>query len=420
MKLLDTAGVTTLWGKVKDHVKTSIDSQQFKTINGTSVKGAGDIHIDLTLYKVVSALPTSGIDATKIYLVKDSSVDDNLYSEYKYVDEKWEKLGSFRSSVDLEPYAKTDYVNAQLATKVDKQSGKGLSTNDFTTAEKNKLANISAGANNYSLPLATSDVRGGAKIGYTTDSSNRNYAVQLSNEQMYVNVPWTDTNTTYGLATSTNNGLMKASDKNKLDDIDPGANNYKLPVASANSIGGIKTSVDYDQYHCFPICTDKNSVAYTKIDSISLFNGSVNSYTATEDTNYTVYSCNEINNKGGDGINTLRFPLKSGTLALTSDIPDVPDVSNLCKINLTYDISKCKEGSINVFVNNSSKDFSVDSIKDKGGMVVFAYVVGNCNITANVDTIIYNNVPNYTGKVSVTPGMFLIIPNVNSINIFSF
>lgn len=219
MKLLDTAGVSTLWGKVKDHVKTSIDSQQFKTINGTSVKGAGDIHIDLTLYKVVSALPTSDIDATKIYLVKDSSVDGNLYSEYMYVDSKWEKLGSFRSSVDLEPYAKTDYVNTKLSTKVDKESGKGLSTNDFTTAEKNKLANISAGANNYSLPLATSNVRGGAKIGYTTNSSNRNYAVQLSNEQMYVNVPWTDTNTTYGLATSTNDGLMNASDKTKLDSI---------------------------------------------------------------------------------------------------------------------------------------------------------------------------------------------------------
>jgi hypothetical protein len=114
------AAIDTNWGKVKDHVKTSIDSQQFKTINGTSVKGAGDIHIDLTLYKVVSALPTSGRSTTKIYLVKDSSVDGNLYSEYMYVDEKWEKLGSFRSSVDLEPYAKTDYVNAQLATKVDK------------------------------------------------------------------------------------------------------------------------------------------------------------------------------------------------------------------------------------------------------------------------------------------------------------
>ena len=177
MEFLDTTGVSTLWGKVKNHVKTSIDSQQFKTVNGTSIKGAGDIQIDLTLYKVVSVLPTSSIDTTKIYLVKDSAVDNNSYSEYMYVDGSWEKLGDFRSSVDLEPYAKTEYVNTKLATKVDKENGKGLSTNDFTTVEKNKLAGISEGANNYSLPLAEPDLRGGVKIGYNTNSSNRNYAV---------------------------------------------------------------------------------------------------------------------------------------------------------------------------------------------------------------------------------------------------
>lgn len=218
-------------------------------------------------------------------------------------------------------------------------------------------------------------------------------------------------------ATSTQAGVMTSADKNKLDGITPGANNYKLPVASSTVLGGIKTSVDYDQYHCFPICTDTNGMAYTKIDSISLFNGNVTGYEAKEDTNYTTYNCNEINNKVGRGLNTLRFPSESGTLALKSDIPDVSD---LLKANITYDISKCKEGSINIFVNNSSKDFSIDSIKDKSGMVVFAYVVGNCNITANVNMILYNNVPNFTGKVSVTPGMFLIIPNINNIAIFSF
>lgn len=221
-------------------------------------------------------------------------------------------------------------------------------------------------------------------------------------------------------ATSTQAGVMTSADKNKLDGISSGANNYKLPVASSTVLGGIKTSVDYDQYHCFPICTDTNGVAYTKIDSISLFNGSTTSYQATRDTNYTTYDCNEINNKVGSGITTLRFPFESGTLALKSDIPDVPDVSDLCKANIIYDISKCKEGSINIFVNNSSKDFSIDSIKDKYGMVVFAYVVGNCNITANEIMILYNNVPNFAGKVSVTPGMFLIIPNMNNIAIFSF
>ena len=221
-------------------------------------------------------------------------------------------------------------------------------------------------------------------------------------------------------ATSTQAGVMTSADKNKLDGIASGANNYSLPTASTTTLGGIKTSVDYDQYHCFPICTDTNGVAYAKIDAISQYNGAVSSYEAKEDNNYTTYNYNEIINKTGSSVTTLRFPSETGTLALTSDIPNVPDVSDLCKTNLTYDISKCKEGSVNIFVNNSGKDFSVDSIKDKYNMVVFAYVTKNCNITANVNMILYNNVPNFTGKVSVTPGMFLITPNLNQITILSF
>jgi hypothetical protein len=54
---------------------------------------------------------------------------------------------------------------------------------------------VSANFNNYVLPVASSTARGGVKIGYTTSATNRNYAVQLSSEKMYVNVPWVDTNT---------------------------------------------------------------------------------------------------------------------------------------------------------------------------------------------------------------------------------
>ena len=43
-------------------------------------------------------------------------------------------------------------LSAGLAGKVDAEAGKGLSTNDYTNAEKQKLAGIEAGANNYSHP----------------------------------------------------------------------------------------------------------------------------------------------------------------------------------------------------------------------------------------------------------------------------
>lgn len=55
---------------------------------------------------------------------------------------------------------------------------------------------------------ATSSTLGLVKIGYP--ESGKNYPVELnSSGQMYVNVPWTDNNTTYGLATTSANGLLK-------------------------------------------------------------------------------------------------------------------------------------------------------------------------------------------------------------------
>ena len=116
----------------------------------------------------------------------------------------------------------TTYSNASTTTA-------GL----MSAADKAKLDGIATGANNftYSLPLASSSTRGGVKIGFTTSATNRNYAVQLSSEKMYVNVPWTDT--TYSAATTTTAGLMSAADKTKLDGIATGAN--KITIDSAMS-----------------------------------------------------------------------------------------------------------------------------------------------------------------------------------------
>lgn len=67
--------------------------------------------------------------------------------------------------------------NTKLASKVDKIAGKGLSTNDYTTAEKDKLTNIAPNANNY-VHLTTSGYKhipsGGATgnfLKYSTDGT---------------------------------------------------------------------------------------------------------------------------------------------------------------------------------------------------------------------------------------------------------
>lgn len=72
----------------------------------------------------------------------------------------------------------------------------------------NAFVNVPWTDNNTTYNQATADTLGLVKIGYS--SSGKNYAVSLdSNGKMYVNVPWTDNNTTYAQATSDNLGLVK-------------------------------------------------------------------------------------------------------------------------------------------------------------------------------------------------------------------
>lgn len=71
----------------------------------------------------------------------------------------------------------------------------------------NAYVNVPWTDNNTTYNEATADTLGLVKIGYA--SNGKNYAVLLANGKMYVNVPWTDNNTTYSQATSDNLGLVK-------------------------------------------------------------------------------------------------------------------------------------------------------------------------------------------------------------------
>lgn len=101
-----------------------------------------------------------------------------------------------------------------------------------------------------SIPQASSSALGGIKIGYS--DNGRNYAVELdSSGKAYVNVPWTDTNTTYNVATTSANGLMSSSDKSKLNGIQAGADavSFSRSLSSGTKIGTININgVNTDIY----------------------------------------------------------------------------------------------------------------------------------------------------------------------------
>lgn len=77
----------------------------------------------------------------------------------------------------------------------------------------------------YTLPAATANELGGIKVGTNLSISDGVLSA---------------TDTTYNNATTSAAGLMSANDKDKLDGIATGANNYTLPAASSNALGGVK------------------------------------------------------------------------------------------------------------------------------------------------------------------------------------
>lgn len=142
-----------------------------------------------------------------------------------------------------------------------------------TTADRDYLVEVNAdGTMKVNVPwtdanttynIATDSTLGLVKIGYT--ENGKNYPVELDGDnKMFVNVPWTDTNTTYVEATGSAAGLMSAADKTKLNGIAANANNYTLPAASSTAIGGVRTGTAVTDLagteDAAAICTKINSL----------------------------------------------------------------------------------------------------------------------------------------------------------------
>lgn len=203
---------------------------------------------DTARFKLTTATAQVGdtvkVTATnKMYLVKD---DSKLNTEDGY--EPY--TASSASSV---PWSGVTGKPSTFAPPTAAASTLGGVKVGYTTSGKNYKLQVDASGNafvnvpwtdnNTTYNQATADTLGLVKIGYT--SSGKNYAVSLdANGKMYVNVPWTDNNTTYTQATSDNLGLVKIgyaeNGKNYPVELDSSGKMYvNVPWTDTNTTYGV-------------------------------------------------------------------------------------------------------------------------------------------------------------------------------------
>ena len=131
--------------------------------------------------------------------------------------------------------------------------------------------------NTFTPPTSSATVLGGIKVGYTT--SGKNYKVQLdSSGNAYVNVPWTDNNTTYNEATANTLGLVKigyaSNGKNYAVSLDSNGkmyvnvpwtdNNTTYAQATSDKLGLVKIGYSANGKN-YPVVLDGSGRMYVNV-----------------------------------------------------------------------------------------------------------------------------------------------------------
>lgn len=486
--LATKADKSTTYNKteVDSKVSTINKTKQDKLTAGSGIKIENNTissTLDVQLYKIVDSLPTQDVEPGKIYLVlSETSTESNKYTEYVYVNNEWEIIGSYTANVDLSGYltktdaastyqpkgnyalkteipdvstkADTSYVNTQIQTvnteinkkankadlhavatsgnyndltnklkagsgvtitddntinasvdlsgvtnsiseldskieaeisratiaesnKVDKIVGKGLSTNDYTTNEKNKLAGIASGA----------------EVNVQSDWNQ----TDINSDDYIKNKPVA--------ATIEKDGLMSASDKsklNKINDVNFAFNGVDYKVDSISLKGqalninqgtflnktqeisqasttqaGVMSSTDKKKF---------DSVPNTVLRSISFRTGnasnlSIGAQTATYDTATGVYKSSE---------RVIGMPVVSGTQAGIMIASDKTKLDGIAEGANAYTLPAATAqtlGGVKIGSNISLADGGVISINKTNVTTALGYTPLESVDTSNFVTL---------------------------------
>ena len=226
--------------QAESDLNTAITTEKSRIDAFLAAADTGDKAID-TLKEIQNYIDTHGgaaaemttninKNATDIKALQDSvgaggssstglfkAIADAESSAKSYADDNFIKQTSI--AYDLSTDSREKVLSAEQGkilneTKVDKLVGKGLSTNDYTTAEKNKLATIAEGANKYVHPVYNKQPSGLYKIEVDLTGHVRGVWPVSKDDIVDLGIPAQDTV-------------------------------YELPQASATEIGGVKIDSDY-------------------------------------------------------------------------------------------------------------------------------------------------------------------------------
>lgn len=171
------------YSQLESICKSHIDSGSLATLNGQSLEGGGNIELDLSLYKIVSSLPTENILTNKIYLVPNNagasaSAASNTFDEYIYNDTTdpgtWELLGQFHQEIDLSGYLTKSEAESKYMPKgsVDTSNPNAPALSISTTGSFNNYGNNGQAFNAVRNVSGTNKYLSDTGSGYPLDAAS--------------------------------------------------------------------------------------------------------------------------------------------------------------------------------------------------------------------------------------------------------
>ncbi|WP_419507156.1 hypothetical protein [Alistipes communis] len=197
-----TQGDATTLSSAKTYTDTSVaDEAQKRGQGDAATLQSANSHADAAVASEKSARESG--DRTTLELAK-AYVDKAIAELVDGSPAALDTLKELSAALGNDPNFATT-VATQIGQKVDKVAGKGLSTEDYTSEEKAKLAGVAAGANNYQHPAThpATMIEQDASHRFVTDAEKTTWNGKAST----------------AVVTQSANGLMSAADKKKLDGI---------------------------------------------------------------------------------------------------------------------------------------------------------------------------------------------------------